>query len=78
MATFFTSLIVALWLGAIALLSVQNAQPVSLQFLGFQSVAVPLGLLLTFSVILGMVGMAITLPLWRGTGAAGMSDFEDV
>lgn len=76
MATFLTSLIVAFWIGAIALLSVQNARPVSLQFLGFQSVAMPLGLLLAFSVILGMLGMAITLPLWRGSGRE--IDIEDV
>lgn len=53
------SLIAAMWVGAIAILSVQNFTPVTLSLLAFQSVEIPLGLVLAFSVGVGMVGMAI-------------------
>lgn len=53
------SLVVATWVGAIAILSVQNFTPVTLNLLAFQSVEIPVGLVLAFSVGIGMVGMAI-------------------
>jgi uncharacterized integral membrane protein len=65
MANFLTSVIVAVWVCAIALISVQNARPVTIQFLFLRSVEIPLGLVLAFCVALGMVGVAIVLPLWR-------------
>ncbi|MBD2066664.1 LapA family protein [Leptolyngbya sp. FACHB-671] len=65
MANFLTSVIVAGWVCAIALISVQNARPVTIQFLFLQSVEIPLGLVLASCVALGMVGVAIVLPLWR-------------
>jgi uncharacterized integral membrane protein len=65
MAKFLTALIFAVWIVAIALLSVQNAAPVSLRFLAFESVQIPVGLVLALSAALGMVGMAIALPLLR-------------
>jgi uncharacterized integral membrane protein len=69
--------IVAIWVSAIALISVQNATPVTLSFLAFQSVQIPLGLVIAFSAALGMVGMAIVLPLWRSTWLAPeREDFE--
>jgi uncharacterized integral membrane protein len=65
MAKFLTALIFAVWIVAIALLSVQNAAPVSLRLLAFESVQIPVGLVLALSAALGMVGMAIALPLLR-------------
>lgn len=53
------SLIAATWIGAIAVLSVQNFTPIALNLLAFQSVEIPLGLVLAFSVGIGMIGMAI-------------------
>jgi len=53
------SLIIATWVGAIAILSVQNFTPVVLNLLAFQSVEIPVGLVLAFSVGIGMIGMAI-------------------
>jgi uncharacterized integral membrane protein len=78
MAKFFIPLIVAFWISAIALISVQNATPVSFQFLGFQSVQIPLGLVIAFSAALGMVGMTFGLPLWQITRSSQRSreDFE--
>jgi uncharacterized integral membrane protein len=52
------SAIAAIWVVAIALLSVQNAAPVSLQFLGFRSIQLPVGLVLATSAALGMIGGA--------------------
>ncbi len=53
------SLIVATWVGAIAILSVQNFTPVALNLLMFQSIEIPVGLVLAFGVGVGMVGMTI-------------------
>jgi uncharacterized integral membrane protein len=66
MVNFLTSLIVAVWVSAIALISVQNASPISLRFIAFQSVEMPVGLVLAFSVAIGMMGMSLVLPLLRG------------
>jgi uncharacterized integral membrane protein len=65
MANFLASLIVAFWISAIALLSVQNATLVTLRFLTFQSVQMPLGVVMAFGVTLGTVGTALLLPLGR-------------
>ncbi len=57
------SIIVALWIMAIAIVSVQNATPVSLRFLTFESIKIPLGLLLTFFVALGIIAASALQPL---------------
>ena len=64
-----TSLIVATWVVAIAILSVQNATPVSLKFLNFESIQLPVGLLLAFSVGVGIIAMALVQPLWSLAGS---------
>lgn len=64
-ANFLSSLIVAGWIGAIALLSIQNIKPVSLRFLYFESIEIPVGLVLAFSVGLGTIGGAILPLLWQ-------------
>jgi uncharacterized integral membrane protein len=78
MAKLLIMLIVAFWVSAIALISVQNATPVVLRFLTFQSVQVPMGLVIAFSAAIGMVGMAILLPLGRSASFASLEreDFE--
>ncbi|PSB15521.1 DUF1049 domain-containing protein [Phormidesmis priestleyi ULC007] len=63
LATLITSLIIAVWIGAIALISVQNATPLSLRFLSFQLVEMPFGLILAFSAGVGVIGTAIAQPL---------------
>lgn len=68
MINFVFSLILAAWVGAIAILSVQNAAPISLKFLQFQSIQMPIGVVLAFSVGIGMLGMAILSPLWKLAG----------
>jgi uncharacterized integral membrane protein len=56
-------LLVALWTMAIALISVQNAQPVSIEFFGQKSVAMPFGLMLTLAATIGMIGVGLLRPL---------------
>ncbi|MCT7958386.1 DUF1049 domain-containing protein [Laspinema palackyanum] len=58
------SAIAAIWVVTIALLSVQNATPVSLMFLGFSSIPIPVGLVLATSTGLGMIGGALALSLF--------------
>jgi hypothetical protein len=65
MVKFLTALIFAVWIVAIALISVQNATPVALRFLVFETVQIPVGMVLALCASLGIVGMAIALPLLR-------------
>ncbi|UBF27529.1 LapA family protein [Kovacikia minuta CCNUW1] len=74
LATFLTSLIVAGWIGAIAVLSVQNFTPITIKFLRFESFQIPIGLVLAFSVGLGVVGAAIVPSLLGFPGFTGNSD----
>lgn len=64
-ANLLISLIVAIWVVAIAILSVQNFEPVSLKFFTFQSIKIPVGIVLAFSAGVGLVGVAILQPLWN-------------
>jgi uncharacterized integral membrane protein len=64
LANFLILLIIAVWVVAIALISVQNATPVSLKFLVFQSIQIPFGLMLAFAVAVGLLSVAILQPLW--------------
>lgn len=74
----FISIVIAGWVLAIALISVQNATPVSLKFLAFQSIQVPFGLMLAFFVAVGLIGAAVLQPFW-GLGEMGgrRSRFDD-
>ncbi|MBW4442290.1 MAG: DUF1049 domain-containing protein [Plectolyngbya sp. WJT66-NPBG17] len=62
-ATLITACIVAVWIGAISLIAVQNAAPIALKFLAFQTIELPFGLVIAFSVMLGILGTAIAQPL---------------
>ncbi|NJL60518.1 MAG: DUF1049 domain-containing protein [Methylacidiphilales bacterium] len=73
-----TSLIIAVWVIAIAVISVQNAEPISLKFLSSQSIQIPFGLVLAFSAGIGMISVAILKPLWGFAGSGGgNSKFDD-
>ena len=61
MIKFLLVVIPAFLVAAIAILSVQNATPVSIQFLASRSVPLPFGLWLGFGVAAGMVGAASLL-----------------
>lgn len=47
-------MIMALWMGAIAIVSVQNATPVRIHFGFWQSIHLPFGVVLTLGVICGL------------------------
>ncbi|MCC5897798.1 MAG: DUF1049 domain-containing protein [Phormidium sp. BM_Day4_Bin.17] len=57
------SSLTALWVAAIAILAVQNATAVSVQFLMFASVPIPLGTLMAFSGALGLLTGAIAIAI---------------
>jgi uncharacterized integral membrane protein len=63
-ANLLTSIIIATWVIGIAIFSVQNFTSVSLRFLGFQSIQIPVGIMLAFCAALGMIAVAILQPLW--------------
>jgi len=64
MARLLAALIVAAWVSGIAILSVQNATLVSLQFLVFRSVQMPVGVVLAFCVAIGAIVMALLQIIW--------------
>ncbi|MGL5808053.1 MAG: lipopolysaccharide assembly protein LapA domain-containing protein [Xenococcaceae cyanobacterium] len=60
-----TSFLVAVWIAAIAIFSIQNIQAVSLKFLNFTSLDLPIGVLLAFSAGVGMMLGAIMPLFWQ-------------
>lgn len=54
-ANLISSLLMAGWIGAIAIFSIQNIQPVSLQLFSLQSIYLPVGVMLAFCVGMGMI-----------------------
>ncbi|MCG5058651.1 MAG: LapA family protein [Limnoraphis sp. WC205] len=58
-----TCLILAVGMSAIAIVSVQNATPVSIKFLTFESIQFPVGVILAFSVAVGLIFTAILIPI---------------
>ena len=64
------SIVVAFWIMAIAIISVQNATPVSLRFITFESIQIPVGLLLAFCIGVGLIGTNVFYY------ALGISNFQ--
>lgn len=76
-ANLLTSVIVAGWIGAIAIVSIQNITPVSVKFLSFETIQLPVGIVLAFSVGLGVIGGAIAPVLWQLAGRQPESYYEE-
>nr|WP_256204735.1 DUF1049 domain-containing protein [Cylindrospermopsis raciborskii] len=74
--TLFLSVVLATWILAIALISVQNATPISLRFLVFQSIQVPFGLMLAFWVVVGLITVSFG-QLLGNMGESGSSTDEE-
>ncbi|MCP2727189.1 LapA family protein [Limnofasciculus baicalensis] len=72
-----SAIIVAGWISAIAILSVQNYTAVSVKFLSFESIEMPVGIVLGFAVGVGLIGGAIAPLLWQVTGLEGESYDEE-
>lgn len=68
-------LVLASWAIAIAIFSVQNATPVSLRFFGFESIQIPVGVLLAFSLGMGVMLGAIALPVFTRSDRQ-LEDYE--
>ncbi|WP_434222452.1 LapA family protein [Limnospira platensis CENA597] len=62
---FTASLILAVGMTAVAILSVQNATPVSLQFMIFESINIPVGVVLAFSLTIGLITGAIGIFIYH-------------
>lgn len=79
MAKLLTSIILAFWVCLIALVAAQNGSRVAVQFLGVQSIQIPLGIVLAFSAAAGMVGTAVVLPLLQAGSRSTRvrEDFEN-
>jgi uncharacterized integral membrane protein len=65
LGNFLNSLLIAGWVSAIAIFSIQNIQPVSLQFFNWQSIQLPIGVLLAFCVAIGMILGSVLPLLWK-------------
>ena len=66
MSKFLVVLLPAVWVVAIAIIAVQNATPVSLQFLNFRSIEMPFGVVLAFCAAGGMLVTAGGVALLSG------------
>lgn len=60
------AVIPAVLMVAIAILSVQNATPISVAFLNASTVALPVGVWVAFALGFGMVGTALLLSMFGG------------
>lgn len=69
--------LIAVWVVAIALIVVQNAAPVRLVFLRWQSVEIPFGVVLAFSGAVGMLGTAVVQWLAAGPKPPTQADFYE-
>ncbi|HEY9601752.1 MAG TPA: LapA family protein [Allocoleopsis sp.] len=67
-ANLLTSLVLAAWIGAIAILSIQNIMPVSVRFLNYETIQIPIGIVLAFSVGIGAIVGSLAPVVWRLTG----------
>lgn len=74
LAAFLTSLIIAGWISAAAIVAVQNFTPVSFRLFGFQSIEVPFGVVLALSAGLGAI-VAGLAPLLIGSFSSQDDDF---
>lgn len=73
MVKFLVVTIPAVLVVAIAILSVQNATLLPVNFLGATTIALPVGIWLAFGVGTGMIGTALLLSIF-GIGRKGRSD----
>ncbi|MDJ0681647.1 MAG: LapA family protein [Xenococcaceae cyanobacterium MO_167.B52] len=62
---FISSVILAIGIGAIAIFSIQNIKPVSVQFLMFESIQFPVGVLLAFCAGIGIILGSLLPIVWQ-------------
>lgn len=59
------TIMIAFWLGGIAIFSIQNITEISLKFLIFESIKLPVGVLLSFCMGGGMILGSLASLLWE-------------
>lgn len=64
------AVIPAVWVVGMAIVSVQNATPVSLKFLAFESVEVPVGVVLSLCAAGGMVLTGVAIAIGQRSNAS--------
>ena len=64
-ANFVSSLLLAFWIAAIAIFSIQNIQLVSIKFLVWQSIQIPVGVLLAICAGAGIIFGSLLPLLWQ-------------
>ncbi|MDJ0897638.1 MAG: LapA family protein [Xenococcus sp. MO_188.B8] len=64
-ANFISSLMLAFWVSAIAIFSIQNIQLVSIKFLVWQSIQMPVGVLLAICAGSGIILGSLLPLLWQ-------------
>lgn len=67
LTNFLTAMIIASWLSAIAIFSIQNISEVSLRFLVFESIKLPISVLLTFCLGGGVVAGTLVPVFWQSS-----------
>lgn len=72
------SFLLAILISAIGIISVQNATPVSLNFTFFQSIQMPVGVVLALSLSAGAIAGAILQPLWMLSGSKPVTNREEL
>ncbi|MGB3137312.1 MAG: hypothetical protein WBG38_04525 [Nodosilinea sp.] len=60
------ALVPAVWVVAIAVISVQNFTPVSIRLLSLQTIEIPFGVMLAFCAAAGMLATALVLIVLGG------------
>lgn len=73
---FLASSIVGGWIMTMAVFAIQNIQPVSLKFLQFESIKVPIGVLLAFSLAVGFFIAALIPAFFRKSKKPPRSRFS--
>lgn len=76
-ANLLTSLVLAAWIGAIAILSIQNITPISLKFLNYETIQIPIGIVLAFSVGIGAIAGSLAPVLWTLAGGQQERYYEE-
>jgi uncharacterized integral membrane protein len=76
-ANLLTSLVLAGWIAAIAIFSIQNITLVSLKFVRLETIQMPVGVVLAFSVGVGAIGGAIVPLLLQIAGRPREEYYEE-
>jgi uncharacterized integral membrane protein len=72
-----TAIVLAAWLVAIAIISIQNITPINLKFLIYETIQIPFGIVLALSVGVGAIAGAMAPILWKMAGGQREPYYEE-